>query len=520
MNGLPVLQLMSEVLREHYRTQAGEFQVIAVLVPDLDAISGVVEAVARQEGGVLLAADAGAEGVPGSPDDVLEARIQGGISILGPNTEPLSPELVEEDDHVRIRFRELAEVAEDPGHRELLGALTLLFHEELRRRELVILSYREGGMQADAKRELWNFLTGQLRYVNFGGLRTLVALVASDFDVDLHCSGEVSCRFAIVGDRLVRRQMRQVNRVDVNRVVTKDVPWSVLFLGAGFSVSSQLPLGNGLRDEALERLLPDVGVGADLPFAFYQYVSQRGRLLEGEEGQPLSQLARGLTLERVLAEELVIDMDITLSPTLASFRAQHERARSTVGIAVQKLQEIVRIRGDRKLILATVNFDELLEEGLEDELHVIASDSDFDEASDIVNNYLTSDGPVPYLKFHGTIRDPASIRASIDQTSRGLSVSKLGVIDVMRSAKRPTWTYVGYSMRDIDLVAEWQTPRHAHFTEEFWVLPLGDEVVQKFVADSRRAVWQEDEKQEALEHRTIYETADDFFSIFLEFWRS
>src|SRR5205823_2236065 len=85
-------------------------------------------------------------------------------------------------------------------------------------------------------------------------LRTLVFVAEGTIDIGLHCQAGYGFQLALDGDRLLQRKGVDSLNAAVAMIAKQADPF-VLFLGAGFSYSSRMPLGNDMRDRAIRRLL-------------------------------------------------------------------------------------------------------------------------------------------------------------------------------------------------------------------------------------------------------------------------
>jgi len=286
-----------------------------------------------------------------------------------------------------------------------------------------------------------------------------------------------------------------------------------MFLGAGFSASSGLALGNALRDEALRdvHLSPPGSDAEQLAADWYRHITEIGGLLDSEEPLTTDQRVAGLTLERVLREEYRT-FSPEPPPTLVKFKAKCDAALASLGVAPLALAEI--IRSGRKLVICTVNFDELVETSAAGACEVFATDDDFGRAPDHLKSYLEgSDPKVPLWKLHGTISKLNSCVASDDQTLLGLSDQKRQALDALIDMSDPTrpvpWLYIGASMRDTDLTPMWGRPEFAAIVREYWVMPFSADSARDFIHLYRAEAWRQ-QRARTFEQRLVTETADTF----------
>jgi hypothetical protein len=105
---------------------------------------------------------------------------------------------------------------------------------------------------------------------------------------------------------------------------------------------------------------------------------------------------------------------------------EHARGRAVLHRLVEKLP---------RLILITVNFDQLIEDKLSAPCQVIAEVSAFEDHRPLVVARGTgSDVVVPILKVHGTIERPETLIADINETSRGLPRAIVDTFDALLDA--------------------------------------------------------------------------------------
>jgi len=312
------------------------------------------------------------------------------------------------------------------------------------------------------------------------------------------------------------------NKILTQRLIAARDSHLVLFLAAGFSASMGMPLGNKMRDYALRRLLPGRSTvpDAELPHEFYSLVGDQFQLLEFEEGRDPIELARELTFERVLREELLA---FRPSPTLAELERLETAALATPPIgAVRHLKSM--LSGTRRLVLVTVNFDRLIEHDADDLVQVFADDASFADCVDYLDRYL-ADPPaatkVPVLKLHGSFAAQETLVASIEQTLTGLTTAKADSLDRAcrpSGPERVPFVYVGSSMRDLDITLQLAQPRFANQLDEHWVMPLPAGSVTRFVYERRVQPWRTAAARATFEQRLISWTADEFLEELAAGW--
>jgi SIR2-like domain len=383
----------------------------------------------------------------------------------------------------------------------------------LREPGLVVVAYDESGVDLAMKEQLWTLVRSML-----GGLlhseALLLVLCATDrVDYGRMCGNEPSGRLFVSGNGPLTKRNAEAQDVALIRHLASGHTGEhlVLFLGAGFSASSGLALGNELRDIALaEYLDDDLSPPEQLPLLFYEGLPS-DRFMPDEEGADPSELASQLTLERVLRE--LTARGINPSKAIAELERKHTRALTNPGAAVRHLDRIVRtVR--RKIVLVTVNFDQLAEQGRPDRVKTFATDADFSGAADYVDSYLNDTEPlVPLLKVHGSLGQSDSLVFNLDETTAGLPPNRIAALArtfAPRHGRKVPIAYVGASMRDRDLTLQLTSSAHVDNTDEYWIAPLGDPSVVRFWDRTQRVDrWRSTHRAATPESRFITRTADD-----------
>lgn len=284
----------------------------------------------------------------------------------------------------------------------------------------------------------------------------------------------------------------------------------VLHLGAGFSFSSNLPLGNDLRDDALRRRYEQPGE-ADvraLAVRLFRDGQRDGRLTSREAAAGEMAFADGLTLEQVVRLEST--MYSGTPRTLEDFAERH--AQAIAGPAVRGLGRVIGTRAG--LVLVTVNFDELIEQHVGARVQRFASDDGIEGFPAYLEAYLAGrETAIPLLKLHGTISDPDSCIVSAEQTEAGLPPHKRRALHAIARAGDGApmpWIYIGASLRDVDVVPALDDDVFRDNTEESWVAPLRDASIDDFAERYRARAWRQDGNRPHLEERTISASADWF----------
>jgi hypothetical protein len=218
---------------------------------------------------------------------------------------------------------------------------------------------------------------------------------------------------------------------------------------------------------------------------------------------------RSLTLERVLREEFFAlnGRPRSESSTYIRIASDCEKALDRTPPGRKAVWELPALLP--RLVIATVNFDELIEDGMTAEHRVVVGESQFGESADLVRARLRGETTcVPILKIHGTVREPDSMVANINDTSRGLPRAVEQVLDtITEDGQSVLWLWVGCSMRDHDL-RQWLTKQEASLLNEYWVDPLPPVSVKHYAQDVRRKQWAVLEQD--LGYRQITESSDFF----------
>ncbi len=488
---------------------------VPVVVSDLSRVLPVLEALCTFGSGALMNAvsDAKLTGpVPSTKDPVKRAVAEAELVTTGSGGS-IDVEYVDVGtDQVDAQIKGRPSGATlSTGESMTLAVARAVMHAELDQRSLAVIVYSDGPLDMFLKSALWRVGANQLSKLKSPVLRTLVFVVESQIDIARHCGGEGGFRFAIEGDRLLRRHLPDSLSSDAQQVASHPSA-VVLFLGAGFAASSQLPIGNSLRDEAISRLLgipftadPD---SADLSRRFHAYALDKSNiLLESEKNMNAKQFQEELTLEQVVYAEKLYGQQYS---TLEKFKGTHDKRVSTPGAAVIDLARVIEARPEH-FIIVEVNFDLLIETHLKVPYRVFATEAEFSEAAEYVTRFLEGkESAVPVLKLHGTISDFESCVIQVDQTGTGLGPAKREALEALIGDPARLWIYVGASMRDKDLTPFFLGEECADGLDERWVSPYLVETIERF-AGNRERKWRKTDRP-ALHDRLISETADTFFA--------
>lgn len=450
-------------------------------------------------------------------DPILLGALEGTLALDPPGGTPLRLS-VEAD---QLGFAGLPVEVLSPGQREVLGLGRALLDPRWEDRQLGIVTYSERSMDPTAKRACWNAVTVALQTpdLRLGSLRTLLVAVRAPTIVwDTHCSTKNGARYVLEGDRLVPRSFPSQVRRFANEAARSIGRPLVFFLGAGFSRSSSLPLGNALRDQALRRRYADAQASIRaLSVRLFREAQTAGKLTAAQTRRGEEAFADELTLEQVVALETVLVS--APSQTLVDFSA--EEATAVIGPSVAYLTEMVA-RGMRP-VLVTVNFDELIERAAGEAVRAIVTEDEFKHFPAYLAAYMAhEEDAVPLLKLHGTISNENTCVINAAITEEGLPEAKRVALKALAASvqtdadARPLWIYVGASLRDVDVVPVLAAEDFAVAFEEAWVMPLRAESIEAFAVE-RLPIWQA-QRREQLDARVMSATADAFFGLLKEAW--
>lgn len=468
-------------------------------------------------GGEILDAAEHAGGTIGTLRPDLKAVVTTALDIRRAGASRLNLELRQEGDLVRALINGQATGEEtSQGFQTILGIATMLFDRRLESTPLALVTYSESVMDDDLVDAAWQLLVNMLDTSLLRRVKTLIVLIeGSRVRYGLHCSRGISLAGRLTEEGLDFRKGWNTNRADIHNLRPPAGKLLVMFLGAGFSASSGLPLGNGLRDEALTRIVASSAPYETAAGIFLQSLRDNHRLLPYDDTSSIPAFARSLTLERVLREEIHI-FGAPDSPTLKAMQERNEAAAAAPGRSVRSLRRILAL--SIKLAIVTVNFDTLVENDLLDKVEVFASEEDFASCASYLEDYSKNDIKVPVLKLHGTIDRLDTIVATVDEMAKGLSTEKVRSLRTLLHLNAPSrirWIYIGYSMRDPDVTTVLGLREFGDGLEETWVSPFTIPTAQAFTNlhrdfGGRPSFWR----------RSITESADVFFDELEAAWRT
>lgn len=511
-----LFKLGLEITRKHESAPPDQITVVPVIVDDLEAAAPILGALCTIHEGRFLTTvgEALHSPVPGSLDALRRNSIA--TALTG---KPKTGRHVDLEDRadgmLDAVFAEPPSVLPSQGEQEILAVARAIVHREIDDRPFAVIAYREHLIDLTFQKAVWALAVDELRGKPHRKL-TLVFVAENSIDIERHCQFGRGFQLAIDGMRLLRRNVDDDLRSAAAELGSKKDA-IVLFLGAGFSASSHLPVGNTLRDGAIRRILaigPNVPIESfELAKRFHAWLSSGHKdwLSYLEKEQTPEEFVRRLSLEQVVRVEKRIYPKV---PTLLEFRELQDRMVKEPGPAVGSLNQILELRLGR-IILAEVNFDSLIEENTTVPLEVFALEQDFERAPTYLKRYLAGDEKkVPLLKLHGTISDIESCVASTEQTELGVGQKKLEALKSMLTESPPrVCVYVGASMRDWDLRPLLLGEEFARGLDERWVTPFLNEGLEDF-AMHRDAWWRKKPDHRSLQARLITETADSFLAEF------
>jgi len=440
----------------------------------------IVEAFRRADGHLFIL-DPAERSWEGNPSDGL-------VGVLKAATEAAGPYL---DITVRDGMVEVGSAADLEGsdsNNLLLAGIARLLSAELAEFPLVGVVYEAGSLDVLRKPLLWELLVAQAPSHLPGTISTFVPIESGPVDYMRHCGGVPSVRFAVVGEDSRKRTLEsaymdskiQSSAAELERPL-------ILFLGAGASASARIPVGDAVRDAAIRRLLQSSA--AEVAEDFRVWVRENGRLLADEDGLTAEQFAARLTLERVLREEFKEleerGKGRTESETVQELRAACDAALEREPPGRIALRTI--LAAHPRVVVVTVNFDRQIEDELEAEHQVYASQDEFAEAAEHVQRRCRGDSEVvPILKIHGTIERPETLVADVEDTEMGLPQAVRESLEAIfaNSAEPINWLWIGCSMRDID-VNQWMRGKDQRDIFDLWIDGLPGKTVKQFIATCR-----------------------------------
>ncbi|MFI9844002.1 SIR2 family protein [Nonomuraea sp. NPDC051941] len=514
----PGLKLLGMLVEEHRRDRGGTPVLVPCLHEELDKDIELLAAGARRCGGALfhLNADDEWEDPPGPIVRDRWSLLQGIFSTTPDNILPSSVKIEATTEGVTVSLADES-LTPEPSLVLILRAAAVIASSAYEQFDMVAIAVTVASIDAERRELLWRMLTVDPADLNISGSQTtLVPIIGTRVDPQVDYRRRPDVRYVVRWDRVIRRSAHGRLRSIETIADLGDRPL-VLFLGAGASASAGIRLGNAYRDLALE---PFVGRHSDSQAAgeaFFDFLHERQHFLPGET-ESRTAFAADLTLERVLRETF-IDLGFrprTDSPVIQELSNDCANALGFVRLGRAAIRDLARKLCGR-LIIITVNFDELVETDLGVESTVLYTPEQFEASLDYLKEYAKGDvsQPVPVLKIHGSISAPNSLIATIDTTSAGLHDSVRAALNVILEGAGPSlrWVWVGCSMRDRDVNA-WLGGLSADALDEWWVDPLPGQPLDEFFARQRAPRWAKTGQQ--LVDRLVVDSADGFLHALAE----
>lgn len=506
------MEFISEIIAEHAdRLDKKAVVVLPCVHDDADIDHGLFAAAAERYGGTYVNCSPGDGGtLPSGPINNNMANQL--VALCAARNSKV--EIAEHRGQITVRVDGSDELV---GSTATLGMVLAILCSPVLDRELVIMSYALADLD-EARAELIWEATCTAKQFAPDRMRTLVPIARGSVNVAAHCNRpEGAVRLVVRYGDLIRRRVDLTSGSRLHNMISTSDRRVVLFLGAGASASCRIPQGDALRDQALAHLTGVNGGQNDLIAAFRRWLEEERRWMNDERELLPEQFGRGLTLERVLREEfhLLKGRPRSEAHTYRLMQTYCARALERVPPGRQALWDLVKLLP--RLVVATVNFDELIEDGMSADHVVLARPDEFAAAHDLVRDRLNGNSStVPILKVHGTISDADSLVADINATSRGLHRDVSSLLDVV-AEDHVLWIWIGCSMRDVDL-RQWLVGQSADTLEEWWVDPLPPSSVARYADEVRRREWAAQDN--TLRARQFTDSSDVFLSNLLKHVRN
>jgi hypothetical protein len=508
MSDVALLELTRSIVLRHQRTEDDEAVAVLPTVHDaVDIDHDALSAIASRYGGTYLRCDDSAPEPHHARSPINHTIAEHLKQLCAARNMPIT--ISEQDSRVVVTANDYAEPTGSLP--VVLRVLATLASAELDV-PLAVLSYPLDGLDDVRAALLWEATMAPGHFAP-SHLRTFVPIAGGDVDVPVHCNRqEGSVRLVVRDGELIERGTPRLLSASLQMIMSDPDRPLVLFLGAGASASCNIPNGNRVRDQALASLTQKPLSSADLVPAFRQWLADHDRWMNDERDLPHEVFERNLTLERVLREEFYALSGRPRTESTTVQRMQRDCA-SALDRQPEGRQALWKLAAELpRLVIATVNFDQLIEDGMDAEHIVVIGQDSFAENHDLVVNRLRgASSCVPILKIHGSIDDPDSLVADITTTSRGLPVSIAATLDAMLStAPYLTWVWIGCSMRDADL-GTWLAGKSGKTElQEWWVDPLPPKSLNAYAQKRRHGEWAQ--MDQGLRDRVITETSDRFLA--------
>lgn len=370
----------------------------------------------------------------------------------------------------------------------LLGTAVLPFAvEQLGASETALVIWEDDTLDPQGATAVWNILM-DLGNQHIGQLKRVFLFAAGGVRTDLHIDSPRPARYWVHGDFTdrIKRPAHLAARVQGLTQLCSEGKPLVLFLGAGFSMSSgddpqqRLPLGDTLRDQALEDMFGHEGTVESRLERFHELVADGDLWTPAERARGLpspGEFIASLTLERVLLVEFEERRAKSHSPTLQRIVNLNGQVVKAPSVGVRRLGDLAR--AGAKLVILTVNFDTLVETVCGETIRTLRTPDELESSHEVIEAYLRSEATpgtperrIPLLKLHGCIGELESVVADVQTVATGLPAGVAKALSLLRDEEDPIpWVYVGHSMRDRDLVPLIEQRDFALGTHETWVSP-------------------------------------------------
>jgi hypothetical protein len=508
MANVSLLDLTRSIVRQHQRTDNNEAVIVLPTVHDsVDIEHDALGAIIARYGGTYLRCDDAAPEPHRARGPINHTMASHLKELCAARNMPIT--VSEHDNYVGVTANDYAEPTGSLP--VVLRVLATLASSELNVR-LAVLSYPLDGLDEVRAALLWE-ATMAPRHFAPPDLRTFVPIAGGDVDVPTHCNRpEGAVRFVVRDDDVIERGTSRLLSASLQMILSDLDRPLVLFLGAGASASCNVPQGNRMRDQALVSLTQKPLSSAGLVSDFRQWLTDHDRWMNDEQDLPSEIFERNLTLERVLREEFYALSGRSRSESATVQRMQRDctRALDRYPDGRQALWRLVAELP--RAVVATVNFDQLIEVGMPTQHAVIIGRDSFARHRELVVARLRGETTcVPILKIHGSIEDPNSLVADITTTSRGLPAEISATLDAMLSnAPYLTWIWIGCSMRDADLGSWLAGKSGGKEIQEWWVDPLPPRSLMTYAQQRRLGEWAQ--MDQSLRDRVITETSDRFLA--------
>jgi hypothetical protein len=512
VNFPPGLRLLSDLIADHRTDRGGEPLLLPSLHEELASDAHLLRAGVQRCGGTLFFLDSTEDEwePPKGPISTDRIALIEGMFDAAKDALPAKVIIEQVSEGIRVRLDGDNKPIE-PSLSSILRAAAVITSSAYDEFDLILMAAMMAPTDPRRRELLWNLLTiNPVDLAIQGKSTTLVPILGANLDPQTDYLRTPAIRYVVRWDRVIRRS--SINQAHaIKSIANLDDRPLVLFLGAGASASAGIPLGNTYRDLALEDLVGRHDDGQSAAEAFFDLLHERQHFLLGET-ESRTAFASELTFERVLLETF---RDLGFRPrtdasVIRELVKDCESALDYVRPGRRAIRELAaKLRG--RLIIVTVNFDQLVEEDLGVDCSIYYRPEHYRERLDELVSYAGGDAskPVPILKLHGSIEDPDSLIATIDTTSAGLHEDVLNALNnVLEAAKRPlSWVWIGCSMRDRDMNL-WLGGLAANALNEWWVDPLPGRALDDFFAMHRAPRWNSTGLK--LSDRLIIDSADGF----------